>query len=213
MKFLNVCGWLTHGDADLDTDCDFLLLIEISLIPARTQNECVKLRRNKIASVWSPAFQDTSHVGAGWIGLVSWKGPSLSALHCNTEFSRIGHMGRALRESLPTGSGRVAPIWGACGFQGAGKGREKLALTELLFHAVVREAKVRGKGQGLSDCRRLQRCALQVLSRWVDLEAAWPAAHKHLQSELPCFPWVDLDRWFQFLFSANAMLDVGRWDA
>ena len=45
IEVLNVGGWLTHGDAALETDCDFLLITETRLIPARYTNECAQLRK------------------------------------------------------------------------------------------------------------------------------------------------------------------------
>ena len=85
-----------------------------------------------MTSIWSPACQDTSHVGAAGIGLVSLKGDPVSIPSIATpEFRRYRHMGRALLCSY---------FW-VYGFQEADKDLEKLALTELLFQAVCARPK------------------------------------------------------------------------
>ena len=109
IEVLNVGDRLNHGDAAWETDSDFLLITETRLIPARSRNECAELRKNNLTSVWSPAFQDTSHVGAAGIGLVSMKGAPVNMPSIPTPESRhCWHMGRVLHGFLPTGSGRIA---------------------------------------------------------------------------------------------------------
>ena len=56
-------------------------------------------------------------------------------------------MERALHGFLPKGSGRIAHIFGVYGFHGAVQDPKKLALTELLFQAVLCEARALGNGQ------------------------------------------------------------------
>ena len=60
IEVLIVGGWLTHGDAALGSDGDFL---------ARSRNECHKLPRIYMTFIWSLACQDTSHAvlpGMDW---------------------------------------------------------------------------------------------------------------------------------------------------
>ena len=78
IEVLNVGGWLTHGDLALDTNVDFLAVVEHRLIPARVRGEWSRLRRKDLASKWSPASQDSSHVGNAGVGVVSLRGAPLS---------------------------------------------------------------------------------------------------------------------------------------
>ena len=73
-------GWLTHGDLVLDTEVDFLAVVEHRLIPARVRSEWARVRRKGLATVWAPASQDTSHVGHAGVGVVSLRGVPLSLL-------------------------------------------------------------------------------------------------------------------------------------
>ena len=45
VEVFNVGGWLTHGDLVLDTEVDFLAVVEHRLIPARVRGEWARLRR------------------------------------------------------------------------------------------------------------------------------------------------------------------------
>ena len=72
--------WLTVGDVAFDFDSGFLLITETRLIPARSRNECAKVRRKKMTSTWSLACQDTSHVDAAGIGLVTFNGAPFPCL-------------------------------------------------------------------------------------------------------------------------------------
>ena len=70
---------------------------------------------------------------------------------------------------LPTGSGRIAHILGVYGFQGADQDLEKLALTELHFHAVLCEAKALDNGQPIyiaGDFNVSQKKYLLLLCAW-----------------------------------------------
>ena len=72
LKKKNFFGcWLTHCDLALAAAVDFLAVVEHRLIPARVRNECNRLRRKGLASVWAPACQDSSHVGHAGVGGVS----------------------------------------------------------------------------------------------------------------------------------------------
>ena len=78
VEVFNVGGWLTHGDLVLDTEVDFLAVVEHRLIPARVRGEWARLRKKGLATVWAPASQDTSHVGHAGVGVVSLRGAHLS---------------------------------------------------------------------------------------------------------------------------------------
>ena len=62
----------------LDTDVDFLAVIEHRLIPARVRSEWSRLGRKDLASIWSPASLVSSHVGNAGVGVVSLRGAPLS---------------------------------------------------------------------------------------------------------------------------------------
>ena len=68
VEVLNVGGWLTNGDLALEAGVDFLAVVEHRLIPARVRSEWARLRSKKLASVWAPACQDSSHVGNAGVG-------------------------------------------------------------------------------------------------------------------------------------------------
>ena len=74
----NVGGWLTHGDLALETSVDFLAVVEHRLVPARVRGEWARLRARGASSIWSPASQESSHVGHGGVGVISLRGAPLS---------------------------------------------------------------------------------------------------------------------------------------
>ena len=71
VEVFNVGGWLAHGDLALDAGLDFLAVTEHRLIPARVRSEWAWLRAKGVASIWTPASQDASHVGNAGVGVVS----------------------------------------------------------------------------------------------------------------------------------------------
>ena len=71
VETLNVGGWLTHYDLALSVDVVFLAVTEHRLIPARVRSECARLRAKGVASIWSPASQDSSHVGNAGVGEIA----------------------------------------------------------------------------------------------------------------------------------------------
>ena len=78
LEFLNVGGWLTHGDLALDAGVDFLAVAEHRLIPARVRSEWSRLRGKGLSSIWAPASQDSSHVGNAGVGVVCLRGAPLA---------------------------------------------------------------------------------------------------------------------------------------
>ena len=92
-----------HGDLVLDTEVDFLAVVEHRLIPAGVRGEWAGLRRKGLATVWALASQDTSHVGNAGVGVVSLRGAPLSLLtFAAAQFKRFFfYCGRAVRCMLP----------------------------------------------------------------------------------------------------------------
>ena len=63
VEVFNVGGFLTHGDYVLDTDADFVSVVEHRLVPARARSECKRLLQAGVRSVWAPASLEG---GACW---------------------------------------------------------------------------------------------------------------------------------------------------
>ena len=78
IEFVNVGGWLTHGDLALDSCAQFLAVAEHRLIPSGARSICHQLRAAARQSVWSPACQDQVAGGHAGVGVVSLGGASLS---------------------------------------------------------------------------------------------------------------------------------------
>ena len=74
IEFVNVGGWLTHGDLAMDSCAQFLAVAEHRLIPSRSGSLCHQLRRAGYQSVWSPEVAG-GHAG---VGVVSLGGAPLS---------------------------------------------------------------------------------------------------------------------------------------
>ena len=70
VEVFNVGGSLTHGDFALDTETDYLVVVEDRLIPAGVRSEWSGLRGKGLASIWDPACQDSSHVGNAGAGVM-----------------------------------------------------------------------------------------------------------------------------------------------
>ena len=77
----------------------FLAVTEHRLIPARVRSEWARLEvLGVLASVWSPASQDSSHVGNAGVGVVSLKGAPLALPACATaQFRAFFGRGRVVR--------------------------------------------------------------------------------------------------------------------
>ena len=68
IEFVDVGGWLTHGDLALDSCAQFLAVAEHRFIPSRARSVCHQLRKDGYHSVWSLACQDQvagGHAGVG----------------------------------------------------------------------------------------------------------------------------------------------------
>ena len=74
LEVFSVGGWLTHGDLEWETLTDFFAVAEHGLIPARARNGWARLRKTGIHSVWAPASQGASGLGAAEVGTVSLRG-------------------------------------------------------------------------------------------------------------------------------------------
>ena len=55
VEFVNVSGWLTHGDLALDSCAQFLAVAEHRLVPSWARSVCHQLRDAGHHSVWFPA--------------------------------------------------------------------------------------------------------------------------------------------------------------
>ena len=116
-------------------------------MPARTRSESKRLRSAGIYSLWTPACQDTSHVGHAGVGLVSLGGaPLFHAIPATHDFREWVRLGRVLKSVIPVGGGRVVHVMVVYGFQGADSDQEKLVRTDQLFQAVMCELRVVGDG-------------------------------------------------------------------
>ena len=132
----------------MDTSVDFLAVVEHRLIPARVRSEWSRLRRKDLASIWSLASQDSSHVGNAGVGVISLRGAPLSLpTFATAQFKRFFDCGRAVRCMVPLGSGRFMHLVVLYGFQGADSDAEQLSLTEQLFDAALGELSVVARGQ------------------------------------------------------------------
>ena len=118
IEFLNVGGWLTHGDSALEVGVDFLAVVENRLIPARVRSEWARLKGKGLASIWAPACQDSSHDGNAGVGVISMRG-ALVALPIFAAAQRFFDYGRAVRCMLPLGFGRFMRLVVLYGYQGA----------------------------------------------------------------------------------------------
>ena len=65
---------MTHGDFALEAEVVFQSVVEHRLIPHGVRSEWSRLRTRGLASIWSPASQDSSHVGNAGVWRVSTRG-------------------------------------------------------------------------------------------------------------------------------------------
>ena len=94
----NVEGWLSHGDLVLEAQIDFVAVVEHRLIPARVRSEWARLRRKGLATVWTPASQESSHVGNAGVGVISMRcAPVSLPTFATAQFERFFDYGRAIR--------------------------------------------------------------------------------------------------------------------
>ena len=194
LEFVNVGGWLTHGDLALNAGVDFLAVAEHRLIPARVRSEWSRLKGKGLSSIWAPASQDSSHVGHAGVGIVSLRGAPLALPSLITaQFKSFFDCGRALRCLLPLASGRFLHVCVLYGYQGADTDPEQLALTEQLFDAALGELYVAALGQPclLVGDFNVEPTKIPCLAKgisaglWVDFGEAWALA-AGLQSGPTC---------------------------
>ena len=182
VEFLNVGGWLTHGDFALEVGVDFLAVAERRLIPARVRSEWSRLRGKGLSSVWAPASQDSSHVSNAGVGVVSMRcAPLALPTFATAQFKRFFDCRRAVGCMLPLGLGRFMHLVVLYGYQGADVDAEQLALTEQLSDAPFGELSVVAMGQPslLVGVFNVEPTKIPCLAKgvsaglWVDLEGAW----------------------------------------
>ena len=83
--WLNVGGWLTHGDLAFEATVDFLAVTEHRQVSAWMRSEWARLREEGIASSLAPASQESGLVGQAGVRVASLRGAllALSLLcHC-----------------------------------------------------------------------------------------------------------------------------------
>ena len=147
VELINVGGWLANFDEVLETKADFLVVTEHRLVPARTRSESKRLKTAGFYSLWTPACQESAHVGHAGVGLVSLRrAPLFHAVPSTHEFRVWVKFCRVMRSVIPVGDGRVVHVVVVYGLQGADGDQEKLTRTEQLFQAVMCELKVVGDG-------------------------------------------------------------------
>ena len=135
-EFVDVGGWLTHGDMALDSCAQFLAVAENRLIPAWAKSTGHQLWRADRQSVLTPACQDQ-------IDVIRLCGAPLSAPSLVTaEFREFFRLGGAMRVVLHTGDGGAVHLFVVYGYHGSEQDSEKLSLTDKLLCAVLAEAQV-----------------------------------------------------------------------
>ena len=143
IEVFNVGGWLTHGDLALETEVDFLAVVEHRLVPARVRSEWSKVRMKGIGSFLAIASQKFSHVDLAGVGVVSLKGAPLSLPTISTTaFRTYSALGGAVRCLLPLGFGRFMHLVVLYGYQGSNNSSEQLHLTDQLVDAALGELAV-----------------------------------------------------------------------
>ena len=241
VEVFNVGGWLTHGDMVLETNVDFLAVVEHRLVPARVRGEWAR----GASSVWSPASQESSHVGHGGVGVISLRGAPLSLpTSATAQFRRFFDCGRALRCLLPVASGRFLHLVVLYGYQGADGDAERLSLTDQLLDAALGELRVVALDQPCLivgdfnvEPTKIPCLAKGILAGlWVDLEGSWALATGEQPSSTCMREWgssggtrrdfmtgcplaaaavlsctVQADRWISPHLAVRALVDYDRW--
>ena len=120
-ELINVGGWLANCDEVLETKADFLVVTEHRLVPVRAGSEGKRLRAINISSLWTPACQESAHVGHARVGIVSLKGaPLVRAVPSTDDFKALVSLGRVLGCVVPVGRGRIVHVVIVYGFFGSG---------------------------------------------------------------------------------------------
>ena len=141
IEFVNVGGWLTHGDLALDSCAQFLAVAEHHFIPSRARSVCHQLRKAGYQSVWSLACQDQVAGGHAGVGVVCHAGAPLALLSFVTpQFKAFFRLGRLVRTTLPTGKGGVVHLFVVYDYQEAEEDAGQLLLTDKLLQSVLAEA-------------------------------------------------------------------------
>ena len=147
--------------------------------------EWARLRARGASSVWSPASQESSHVGHGGVGVISLRGAPLSLpASVTAQFRRFLIVAERLRCLLPVASGRFLHLVVLYGYQGADGDAERLSLTDQLLDAALGELYVAALGQPclLVVDFNVEPTKIPCLSKgisaglWVDLESSWAFA-------------------------------------
>ena len=82
----------------MEAEVDYFAVVEHPLIPARARSEWSRLKAKGLASIRSPASQDSSHVGNAGVGVVCMRGALVALPSFATAlFRRVFDCGRAVR--------------------------------------------------------------------------------------------------------------------
>ena len=132
-------GWLTHGDMVLDTNVDFLVVVEHRLVPARVRGEWASVLEVLLLSglllLKNPPMLVMVVLGSLVCGVLRFR--CLPLLLLNSGVFLI--VAEALRCLLPVASGRFLHLVVLYGYQGADGDAERLSLTDQLFDAALGE--------------------------------------------------------------------------
>ena len=149
IELINVGGWLANCDEVFETRADFLSqLLSTGWFLLGLGMKSKRLRTAGFPSLWTPACQESAHVGHAGVGLVSLRGaPLLQTASATHEFREWVTVWSGLAAGC---SPLVVDVWSillwCMGFKGLMGIDEKLARTERLFQAVMCELRVVGDG-------------------------------------------------------------------
>ena len=172
VEVFNVGGFLTRGDYVLDTNADFVAVVERFCL--------LVFALFGLLLVWKGGML----VMLVLVWLVCVVPPFSLPTFATVGFSELFHLGRALRCHLPISGGRIVHLVVLYGFQGASTDSEKLRLTEKLLDAVLCELVVVASGQPCLIVGDLNiepdriPCLLKGVTagHWFELQSSWASA-------------------------------------
>ena len=143
VEFVNVGGWLTHGDVAIDSCAQFLAVAQHRLIPARVKSVGHQLHKCWISICLDTCLTGSSTGGHAGVGVVSLCGSPLAApTFVTPEFKGVLQAGSGFEFYPSYWSRRVVHLFVVYGYQGSEEDAENHALTDKLLQAVLAEAKV-----------------------------------------------------------------------
>ena len=104
IELVDVGDWLANCDEALETEADFLAVTDHRLILTWAGSESKRLRAGNVASIWTPACQESAHVGHAGVGLVGLKrAPLVHSVPLYSEVQGICWSWRVQRCVVPVG--------------------------------------------------------------------------------------------------------------